>query len=144
MQAVHFWAALLLPLLVHPPRQRQGHAEDPVQPFVPADLADDVAHHAAELGAQPAQFAIGALELLGVGVALMLHQRPFAKPRIRLPQRHPVLVRQLHQLLSRAVQQLGVSREGDRLRLYRRVHDHPREVGGLGRAGARRHLQALL
>ena len=40
--------------------------------------------------------------------------------------------------------ELGVGREGDRLRLHRRIDDHPRKVRRFGRAGARRRRQALL
>ena len=40
--------------------------------------------------------------------------------------------------------ELGVGREGDRLRLHRRVDDHSAEVGRLGRAGARRRRETLL
>ena len=40
--------------------------------------------------------------------------------------------------------ELGVGRKGDRLGLHGGVDDHLGEVGGPGRAGARRDRQALL
>jgi len=49
------------------------------------DLAGNVADDTPEIGSMRLQGALGALELLGVGVALMLDQRELADPRIGLP-----------------------------------------------------------
>ena len=47
------------------------------------DLAGNVANDAAQIGPQLLQHPVGALELLGVGIALMLDQGELAHPRIR-------------------------------------------------------------
>ena len=60
--------------------------EDALQLGLALDLAHDVAHDPAEIGADRLQRPVGALELLGVGVALMGDQRVFADPRIGLAQ----------------------------------------------------------
>ena len=93
---------------------------------------------------QPAQASVGALELLGMGIALMLDQRQLADPRIGLAQLDAACAGQPHQAFSRPVQQLGIGREHHRLRLHRRIDDHARQVGRLDRLGPRRHRQALL
>ena len=51
---------------------------------------------------------------------------------------------QPHQPLARPMHQLGVGWERRRLRLRGRVDDHLRQVRGLGGAGPRRGIQALL
>jgi hypothetical protein len=71
-------------------------------------------------------------------------QRVFADPFVGLAQPHAVLLGQPHQPLARPMHQLGVGRERDRLGLHCRVDDHLGKVRRLGRAGARRHVQALL
>jgi hypothetical protein len=66
--------ALTLLLLAHAPRQRQQLCERRFEPAVTVDLAGDVADHAAEIGSQRLELPLGALELLGVGIALVLGQ----------------------------------------------------------------------
>ena len=57
---------------------------DALQRIVVLDLAGDVADEAAEIGAQILQYPVGALELFGMGIALMLDQGELADPRIGL------------------------------------------------------------
>jgi hypothetical protein len=118
--------------------------EDALQLSLAPDLAYDVARDPAEIGADRPERPVGALELLGVGIALMGDQRMFAHPRVGLAKLDAGLSGQLHQPLAGSMHQLGVGRKGDRLRLYGGVDDHLGKVGGLRRAGARRHRQALL
>jgi hypothetical protein len=54
-----------------PEGQRQRPDEGPAQGSIVLGLADDVAQDPAKIGAHAVQRAVGALELLGVGVALM-------------------------------------------------------------------------
>ena len=119
-------------------------SEAGLEPMVAVDLAGDVADDAAEIGLELAQSPVGALELLGMGVTLMLDQGELADPRIGLPQLHAQLFGQLHQLLAGPVQQLGVGREGNVLRLHRGVDNDARELRRLHRAGLGRDRQALL
>ena len=79
-----------------------------------------------------------------MGVALVSDQRMLAHPRVGLAQFDAGFPGQPHQPLARLMHQLGVGRKGDRLGLHGGVHNDLGEVGGLGRAGARRHGQALL
>ena len=90
------------------------------------------------------QRPVGALELLGVGVALMGDQRMFADPLVGLAQLDASFPGQLHQPLARPMHELGVGRKGHRLGLHGGVDDHLGEVGGLRRAGARGDREALL
>ena len=81
---------------------------------------------------------------MGVGVALVRDQRPFADAPVGLAQPHTALLGQPHQPLARPVQQLGVGREHDGLRLHRGVDDHAREVLRRHRVGLGGDRQALL
>jgi len=76
--------ALMLALLAHPAGEHQRMGEDALQFSLALDLAHDVARDPAEIGADRLQRPVGALELLGVGVALMGDQRMFADPRVGL------------------------------------------------------------
>ena len=134
----------MLALLAHPAGEHERMGEDALQRGVAFDLAHDVARDAAEIGSDRLQRPIGALELLGVGVALMGDQRMFPHPRVGLAQVDAGLPGQLDQPLARPMHQLGVGRKGDSLGLNGRVDDHLGKVGGLGRAGARGDRQALL
>ena len=58
--------------------------EDALQFDVGPDLAHDVARDPAEISADRLQCPVGALELSGVGIALMGDQRVFADSRIPL------------------------------------------------------------
>ena len=113
--------------------------EDALQLSLAPDLAYDVARDPAEIGADRPERPVGALELLGVGIALMGDQRMFAHPRVGLAKLDAGPPGQLRQTLAGSMHQLGVGRKGDRLRLYGGVDGHLGKVGGL-----RRHRQALL
>jgi hypothetical protein len=73
-------------------RQRQGKRRPDIH--LAGDLAADVADQPAEPGAQDAQLATVAVELLGVGVASRHHRRAFGDTDVGLPQLHPVLLRE--------------------------------------------------
>lgn len=77
---------------------------------------------------QDAQLPLMPLELLGMGVAARHHCRGFDNAKIGLPQLDPVLPRQTADPLDRRVQQLGIGREGDRLRLHGGIDRDPLEV----------------
>jgi hypothetical protein len=68
VQRIDLRPPLVLALLAHPARQHQGEAEDLLERPIALDPAHDVARHPC---AQGPQRPIGALELFGVGVALM-------------------------------------------------------------------------
>jgi hypothetical protein len=77
MQGIDLLSALMLALLAHPAGEHERMGEDALQRGVAFDLAHDVARDAAEIGSDRLQRLIGALELLGVGLALMGDQRMF-------------------------------------------------------------------
>jgi len=83
------------------------------------------------------------LELLGVGVAPRHHRRGLGNAKIGLPQLDPVLPRQAVEPLDRRVQQLGIGREADGLRLHGGIDRDPLEVLAAQRAGLVRHPQAF-
>src|SRR5712671_3176005 len=85
MQAVDLGAALPAFLLANPPAKAEQVSESGLKPIIAVDLAGDVADDAAEIGLERAQSPVGALELLGMGVTLMLDQGELADPPIRLP-----------------------------------------------------------
>ena len=64
-------------------------------------FAHDVAEDPAQIGSHAAQRPVGALELLGVGVALMGDQRVFADARVGLAQATPCFLAS-HTSFSRA------------------------------------------
>ena len=86
VQRIDLLSALMLALLAHPAGQHQRMGEDALQFGLALDLAHDVANDPAEIGADRPQRPVGALELLGVGVALMGDQRMFADPLVGLAQ----------------------------------------------------------
>src|SRR6202171_5065110 len=85
MQAVDLGAALPAFLLAHPPAKAEQVSESALEPIITVDLAADVAGEGAAIGAERAQSPVGALELLGMGVTLMLDQGKLADPRVGLP-----------------------------------------------------------
>src|SRR5713226_2472823 len=86
MQAVDPGAALPALLRAHPPAKAEQVSEAGLEPIIAVDLAGDVADDAAEIGLERAQRLVGALELLGMGIALMLDQGELANSRIGLPE----------------------------------------------------------
>ena len=97
MQAVDLAATLALALFAHPPGECERHSEDRLQRGLVGDLATDVADQATELGAQRSQRPIGALELLGMDIALMHDHRLLADARVGLSQPYRVLAGQSRQ-----------------------------------------------
>jgi hypothetical protein len=144
MQGIDLRPALMLLLLVYAPRQQQQLCERHFEPAGVLDLAANVANDAAEIGAQLLEHPVGALELLGMGITLMLDQSELADPRIGLTQPHSMALRQPHQLLARPVQKLRIGGERRVLGLNRRIDDDPRQLGGLDRLGPGGNRQALL
>jgi hypothetical protein len=67
-----------LTLLAHGKGKRQGLSEDFSQLRIIARLADKIAANPAEIGPDRSQRPVGALELFGVGIALMSDQRVLA------------------------------------------------------------------
>src|SRR5450631_3551970 len=107
------------------PRQHQHLCKRRFELAIALDLAADVANDAAEIGPQLLEHPVGALELLGVGITLVLDQGELAYPRIGLTQIHPAQLRQPHQFLARPVQKLGIGGEHHVLGLHRGIDDHP-------------------
>ena len=70
-ESVDHHSPLFLPLLQHPAGEVEGLGEDVLQLVLAYNLAGDVADGAAELGPQGAERSVGALELFGVGIALV-------------------------------------------------------------------------
>ncbi len=85
MQAVDLGAALSALLLAYPPAKAEQGGEAAFEPRVAIDFAGNVADDAAQIGLERAQRLVGALELLGMGVSLMLDQGELADPRVGLP-----------------------------------------------------------
>src|SRR6266702_7225436 len=85
MQTVDLGAALPALLRAHPLAKAEQVSEAALEPMVAVDLAGVVADDAAEIGLERAQRLVGALELPGMGVALMLDQGELADPRVGLP-----------------------------------------------------------
>lgn len=108
--------ALLLRADLRSPAEREG--ERVLERSLTFDFAADIADDPAQPAAQNAQLPVMPLELLGMGVAPRHHGRGPGNAKIGLPQPDPVLPRQAVEPLDRCVQQLGVGREGDRLRLH--------------------------
>ena len=99
--------------------------QTPLRAAVTLDLAADVANDAAQIGPQLLEHPVGALELLGMGITLVLDQGELAHPLVGLAQNHPAQLRQPHQFLARPVQQLGIGGEHHVLGLHRGIDDHP-------------------
>ena len=67
-------------------------------------------------------------ELFGMGVAARHHRGGLGEARIGLPQPDAVPSRQAVEPLDGRMQQLGIGRKGDGLRLHRGVDRDPLEV----------------
>ena len=128
VQAVDLGAPLAALLIAHPPRQAQQGGERGLERGLAVDLAGNVPDDAAEIGLELAQGLSGAVELAGMGVALVLDEGLLADPHIGLAQLDAELLGQRHQLLASPVHELGIGREGDVLRLHRGVDDGAGEI----------------
>jgi hypothetical protein len=127
MQRINLPTALALALILHPASERERQREDLGKLGPAGNLADEVADDAPEHGPNAPQGPVRALELLGVGVALVPDQRDLAHPHIGLAQHDAVLLGQAHQALAGPMPQLGVGRKGDRFLLHGCVDDDPPE-----------------
>src|SRR5260221_4986510 len=72
VQGIDLAAALAALLFQHAPGQEQRSHERLPQNLIPDDVPLDVADDAAKIGLELAQALVGALELMGVGVTLVL------------------------------------------------------------------------
>lgn len=144
MQRIDLLATLPLTLFSHPVGQGKRHGERRVQDLVLADLAADIADDAAQVGAKGTQGFVGALERLGVGVALVFDQGQFADPFIGLAQVDAQALCHPHQPLARPVHQPGIGGEHHILGLDGRIDDHLAKIRGLCRPCSQSRRQALL
>src|SRR5205823_2257726 len=85
MQAIDLGAALSALLSAHASCQAQQQGKFGFETGIAVDLAGNVPDDAAEIGLERAQSPVGALELLGMGVTLMLDQGELADPGVGLP-----------------------------------------------------------
>src|SRR5215472_13740846 len=90
-------------LCQHAPGEAQRLGEDLFELGITVDASPDVADDAAQIGLEPAQASVGALELMGMGIALMLDQRQLADPRIGLTQLDTDMRGKPYQALARSV-----------------------------------------
>ena len=90
-------------LLAHPAGKVERPRELGLEKVIVGDLAFDVADDAAKKGLELAQRPVGALELAGMSVALMLNERDFADPRAGLAQGDTEPLGELDQLLTSSV-----------------------------------------
>jgi len=118
MEGIELPAALALLLGADLGGSREGLVEGGLEVVLAADLAADIADQPAEAGAQEAQLAMVAVELLGVGVAAGHQGGALGQPQIGLAK---PLAGQAVEALDGGVHQLGVGREGDVLGLHRGV-----------------------
>ena len=144
MEGIDLRPALAAVLVAHAAGQAHRLGEDLLQGIVASDPAADISDHSAEIGPKLAQSLVGALELMGMGVALVLDQGDLADARIALAKDDAVALGQSHHDLARPVDELGVGRKHHRLGLHRGVDDHPGEVLRSHRRGAGGNRQALL
>ncbi len=82
VQAVDLATALTLLLLQNGFCLIERPDEDCLELLVAGDLTLDIAHDASQIRLQLAQRLAGALELLGMGIALMLDKRILAEPHV--------------------------------------------------------------
>lgn len=134
--------ALLLRADLRGPAEREGKGV--LEHGLTFGRAAGIAEDPAQPAAQNAQLPLMALELLGVGVASRHRRRGLGNAEIGLPQLDPVLPRQAVEPLDRRLQQLGIGREGDGLRLHGGNDRDPLEVLAAQRAAscATRRLSA--
>ena len=144
VQRIGLAPALAAVLGEHATRQAERLGEGLAQLRVVAGPPRDVADHAAQIGLQLAQCLVGALELMRMGVTLVLDQRQLADADVGLAQAQSMLLRQPHQPLTGAIEQLGVGGEHHRLRLHGGIDDDARQILRPHGLRPRRHRKALL
>src|SRR4029077_20721747 len=136
--------AQILVLGVNAASQHEGVREDLSQSLVARNLARDVAHDAAKIGLQRSQRALGTVELFGVRVTPLCHERELAFSPVGLAQGDAMLFRKPHEALARAMHQPGVRGISNRLLLHGRIDNHLGEVRWSRGARSRRDRKALL
>ena len=107
-----------LGLLVQQVRHKGELGDDAIPQAALGDIlqmAAQVAHDPAGIAFQLFQRLAHALELLGMGIAAHLQRQSRCKARVGLPQLHPGLLRQRHQLIARPLVKPGVRGMGNRL-----------------------------
>jgi hypothetical protein len=134
-------AALALVLEQHPDGERAQRSEALGQFVVARGLAPDIADQPAEPPAREPQLAVGALELVGMGIAPDHDRRPLGDLQIALPQRHSARLGECDDLDDRFVGQPGTGQMGDRLGLDGRIDHHTPKVIGRQHSGRVRNPQ---
>ena len=135
VQRIDLRPALALILEADLDRQGAQRREAFSERRVAGDLAVDVADQPSQARAQELELAVGALELVGVGIAPDHDRRPLGDPQVALPERDAVALGEADELLDRLVDEPGVGRMGDRFRLHRRVDGDPLKVLRRQRSG---------
>ena len=97
-------------------------------------LARDVALHPAEVGLEPLDLAVHALELAGMGIAAGALAGPLGEAGVALAQRDAPALGLAHQGVKRAQVEPGIAGMGDRLGLHRGVHGHALEAAWFDRS----------
>ena len=143
MEGIELEAALALLLRADLRGAAEWEDERLLKRRLPFDLAANIADDPAKPAAQDAQLPLMPLELLGMGIAARHHRGGLGDPQVGLPQPHAVPGRQAIEPLDRRMQQLGIGRKGDGLRLHCGVDRDPLKVVAAQGAGAVRHPQAL-
>ena len=143
MEGIELPAALALLLRADLRGAAEWESKCLLERCLPFDLAADIADDAAEPALQDAQLPLMPLELLGMGIAARHHRGSLGDPQIGLPQLDAVPARQAVQSPDRGMQELGIGRKGDGLRLHRGVDGDSLEVFAAQGAGTVRHPQAL-
>ena len=128
MEGIELPAALTLLLRADLRGPAKRERERRLEGWLALDLAADVADDPAQPAAQDTQLPLMSLELFGMGVAASHHRGGLGDPEIGLPQPDAVPGRQTVEPLDGRMQQLGIGRKGDVLRLHRGVDRDPLEV----------------
>ena len=92
MQRIDLAPSLPLPLVSHPPGQRERQGKDLGEIRSISQLAGDVADYPPQHGTQTPQRLVGSSELLGMSIALVLDEGDLAHPHIGLAQRDTMLL----------------------------------------------------
>lgn len=128
MKGIEFPAALALLLGADLCGTAERKGECLLEGWLALDLAADVANDPAQPAAQGTQLPLLPLKLLGMGIAARHHRGGLGHTTIGLPQPDAVPSRKAVQPLDRRMQQLGIGRKGDGLRLHRGIDRDALEV----------------
>src|SRR4051795_1806491 len=121
MKGIELPAALALLLGADLAGSAKRKGECLLEGWLALDLATDVADDAAEPAAQDAQLPLMPPELFGMGVAARHHRSRLGDSQVGLPQPDAVPSGQAVEPLDGRMQQLGIGRKGNGLRLHRGV-----------------------